>query len=192
MKMTEQERYLFHDMQKHPENYSTEQTEAMMDMLDETPNVELAWHRFENKHKGTSLFVRLPWMRQVAVLAVGLLISGVVYAICIATGWLPNIFADNRRQEETTTNTLSPQVSASTAQDEDAGIRTFDNVPLIDILNEMAESYGVEVAFDNHDVQHIRLYYQWDRSTSLDDNIAMLNAFQHIHIELQDNLLTVK
>lgn len=192
MKTTKQERYLFHDMQKHPENYSAEHTEAMMDMLDETPNVELAWHRFESKHHHTSIFVRLPWMRQVAVLAVGLLLSGVVYAISVAVGWLPNIFAENKTQVQTaTTNTLTPQASAST-QGEETEVRTFDNVPLIDILDEMAESYGVKVAFDNDDVQNVRLYYQWDRSTSLDDNIAMLNAFKHIHIELQGNLLTVK
>ena len=38
---------LFLDMQEHPENYSDEQLEAMMDDLDSDLDAQAAWERFE-------------------------------------------------------------------------------------------------------------------------------------------------
>ena len=37
---------MFLDMQEHPEKYSDQQIEAMMDELDQTADTETAWRRF--------------------------------------------------------------------------------------------------------------------------------------------------
>ena len=40
---------LFQDMQEHPESYSDNELEAMMDSLDQQPDLEKAWREFESK-----------------------------------------------------------------------------------------------------------------------------------------------
>ena len=45
----EENKRLFLDMQEHPENYSDEQLEAMMDHIDRVPDVDGAWERFEKR-----------------------------------------------------------------------------------------------------------------------------------------------
>ena len=44
---SDEQRRLFLDMQEHPENYSDEQLEAMMDDLDSELDAQAAWKRFE-------------------------------------------------------------------------------------------------------------------------------------------------
>ena len=47
MKPSDKSKQMFLDMQEHPENYSDDQLETMMDELDQVPDVDAAWQRLE-------------------------------------------------------------------------------------------------------------------------------------------------
>ncbi|MBQ8990802.1 MAG: hypothetical protein IJ084_02185 [Prevotella sp.] len=46
MQTPDEKKQMFHDMQEHPEKYSEEQIETMMDDLDRLPDVDTAWQKF--------------------------------------------------------------------------------------------------------------------------------------------------
>lgn len=192
MKTRNEKRDLFLDMQKHPENYTDEQIEAMMNEVDATPDVEAQWQRFEKKVPQRTLFVRMPWIRQASIIVAGIFLSGVVYAITVATGLLPNVFSTEAEKAETATAKTTVMKNEVKNAQQEQSVATYDDVPLADILQDMADFYGVSVSYRNASAKSIRLYFQWDRSASLADNIAGLNAFQRIRIALQENVLTVE
>ena len=76
---------LFHDMQEHPESYSDNELEAMMDSLDQQPDLEKAWREFESKfsadHPKSHPATFHHQIRKAAAILIGILIlSGIAYA----------------------------------------------------------------------------------------------------------------
>ena len=47
MQTPDKKKQMFLDMQEHPETYSEEQIETMMDDLDRLPDVDVAWQEFQ-------------------------------------------------------------------------------------------------------------------------------------------------
>lgn len=68
----------------------------------------------------------------------------------------------------------------------------FDNVPLSDILTQMAAYYQVRVVYARPEARHIRLYFTWDRQKPLQQNLDILNAFEHIHISYAEQTIKVE
>ena len=66
-------------------------------------------------------------------------------------------------------------------------VRTFENVELQQILQELSDYYHVSVEFRNEKVRHIRLYTKWDPSAPLKQIIERLNGFEKVNIRLDDN-----
>ena len=76
MKTNNHNKQLYRDMQEAPDKYSDQEIEAMMDDLDQVPDVDEAWQQFESEElKFHSL------LRKMAASFVGLLlVSGVAFA----------------------------------------------------------------------------------------------------------------
>ena len=68
----------------------------------------------------------------------------------------------------------------------------FDNAELGTILTQMADFYHVKVRYDNADTQHVRLFFNWNKTKTLEQNLAILNAFDRIQIEYAEGELVVK
>ena len=49
MKPTDRNKQLYRDMTEEPEKYSDQELEAMMDEIDQMPDVEEAWHLLSEK-----------------------------------------------------------------------------------------------------------------------------------------------
>ena len=60
-------------MQEHPEKYSDEQIEAMMDKLDQMPDVETAWQKFT---ESSSMESGASQLRKVAAAVIGIVMAG--------------------------------------------------------------------------------------------------------------------
>ena len=73
-----------------------------------------------------------------------------------------------------------------------AGPRLFEEVPLEQVLAELAAHYGVEVEYRSDDVRSLRLFYQWEPEYSLDKVVEMLNNFEAISIRHEGNQLIVE
>ena len=70
---------LFLDMQEHPENYSDEQLEAMMDDLDSELDAQAAWERFEQT-MGPAVKPSHRWLRIAAIFVGSLFLAGIAVA----------------------------------------------------------------------------------------------------------------
>lgn len=174
-------------MQAHPERYSDEQIQAMIDVVDQVPDVEAEWNRFEQKHgKPVSApHYALPrWSRRAASVLAIVASMGLLYAAAVSTGLLPSPFALQPDRE------VSPE-SAAGANAADVPLQTevkvYDNVALSQILTEIADYYHVSISYENVSVQTMRLFFRWDQSLSIEQTVQALNSFERIRIVARDS-----
>ncbi|MDE6533939.1 MAG: DUF4974 domain-containing protein [Muribaculaceae bacterium] len=67
----------------------------------------------------------------------------------------------------------------------------FENEPLEKIMKEVADTYGVEVKFNNKEAALLRLYYKFVPSLPLNEVVEQLNTFEQIKIKQNGNILTI-
>ena len=183
---------MFLDMQEHPEKYSDEQIEAMMDDLDQMPDVESAWQKFNDNHPHAA-------MLSIRRFQIAASIIGVIMVSSIAFAAIHIIRKYQKPQQPTVTNVTatSSQPSALDSQKADADTvsvepRVFDNVPLDKMLIEMAGYYGVAVEFQFDEARQLRLHFVWDHNESLDHVVDRLNNFEAVDIVCEPKKLIVK
>jgi len=189
---------MFRDMQEHPEKYSDQQIEVMMDDLDQRPDVETAWQRFISekvKVKSFSLFtLSLFTYRKVAASVIGiLLVTGIAFAsihFVQRNGSTPNPARDGGEKAGVVmtnrNDSLPPQ-----GEVEEASI-IFENVPLDSMLMEMASYYQVGVEFTREETRQLRFHFVWKRNESLDRVLERLNNFKAVNIEKSDTVIIVE
>ena len=141
-------------------------------------DVDKAWKEFSEKHNkaksisnGTNTSYRN--RMQIAASIIGIIfLSGVALA-AVQNGWLKfavsDKVADNKVVAEQT-----------------------DKSGLSAILMQMADFYHVKVRYDNADTQHVRLFFNWNKTKTLEQNLEILNAFDRIQIEYAEGELVVK
>ena len=170
-------------------------------------DVDKAWKEFSEKHNkaksisnGTNTHYRN--RMQIAASIIGIIfLSGVALA-AVQNGWLKfaasDKVADNKAvTEQTDKSGLSADDSlkAVTAEPKDSLDMkpvVFDNTELGAILTQMADFYHVKVRYDNAATQHVRLFFNWNQTKTLEQNLAILNAFDRIQIEYAEGELVVK
>ena len=69
--------------------------------------------------------------------------------------------------------------------------KLYDNVPLEQMLAELSTYYNIKVEYRTEAVRKIRLFYQWKPDYSLEKVVEMLNNFDWLQLELEDNTLFV-
>lgn len=68
----------------------------------------------------------------------------------------------------------------------------FDNTELGDVVSQLAAFYHVKVEFGKAESQHIRIFFNWDKTKTLKQNLEILNAFERIQITEVDGILKVE
>lgn len=68
----------------------------------------------------------------------------------------------------------------------------FDNAELGDVVSQLAAFYNVKVEFDNAESQHVRIFFNWDKTKTLGQNLEILNAFERIQITEVNGTLKVE
>ena len=197
MKPTDRKQ-LYRDMQEEPDKYSDQEIEAMMDDLDQMPDVDEAWQQFDRDARGTVLSLRQknrpsPTWRKVAAMLIGILmISGMAIAAI-------HIVRQSRQpqpQEKTVATTANSQLSTLnsqlTKQDSLPQSRLYDNVPLGEILSELSAYYNIKVEYRTDDAPRLRLFYNWKPEYSLEKVVEMLNNFEWLELGLENDTLYVK
>ena len=210
----DEKRLMLFDMQEHPEKYTDEQMEhlladeevkeflrdlAMARMAGKkaTPkkvDVDKAWKEFSNGSYRNRM--------KIAASIVGIIfLSGVALA-AVQNGWLnfstSDKVVDNKAMAEqiVPSNTLAnDSIKAMTVEPTDSLDMkpvVFDNAELGTILMQMADFYHVKVEYMNANTQHVRLFFNWNKTKTLEQNLELLNAFDRIQIEYADGTLIVK
>lgn len=209
-----EKRMMFFDMQEHPEKYTDEQMEhlltdeevkvflrdlAMARMAGKkaTPkkvDVDKAWKEFSNGSYRNRM--------KIAASIVGIIfLSGVALA-AVQNGWLnfstSDKVVDNKAMTEqiVPSNTLAnDSLKAITTEPKDSLDMkpvVFDDAELGTVLMQMADFYHVKVEYMNVNTQHVRLFFNWNKTKTLEQNLELLNAFDRIQIEYANGTLMVK
>ena len=181
----------------HPEQYSEEQLDQMLDDTDITvPDVENEWQRFKEQH--TQHRRKNPIMRWAAIFIAVAALSGISYAAIYhwrktqAQKEAPvnevrqKPIVQEQEKVEMTDVAIVPEKNDSVRQD-----HQFNNVELQEIMLQVAQDYDVEVVFANEKARKFRFYLKWEAEETLQDIINRINHFEKVHLTLSDNTITV-
>ena len=140
--------------------------------------IDAQWQRLAGEQHERAVIV--PLWRKIAAAAVVVIACVGIAIAAVHTG-----FFGLRPTDEA----LSPMPDTLSMA---AGPRLFEEVPLEQVLAELAAHYGVEVEYRSDDVRSLRLFYQWEPEYSLDKVVEMLNNFEAISIRHEGNQLVVE
>ena len=181
------------------------QTMMEVDSALESPspiiNVDEEWEKFSQEHqlqeKATHPITS--WRKLAASIASFVLISGIAFAAIhtyIKRSQEPTqVTADTH--PEVIKSDSAKQVAAKDSQthpkpEKPAIHKTFENVAFEQMLSEIASYYDLQVKFENNEDKTLRLYYEWNSHSSIENIVKELNQFENVNIELQQNELIVK
>ena len=198
MKKEEQIRMLLH-----PENYTEEQLDQMLDETNvKVPNVNEAWEELKNgrieelKYKKNFNLLTLQSfnsIKKIAAMFIGfLMLSGIAYA---AVHIIRSQETRDREQETVAAANSQPStLNSQLAKQDSTAMKpvVYEDAELATILNEIATFYQCEVVYKSEASKHIRLYFTWDKKASIDDIIDTFNKFERIHITRDDKKLIVE
>ena len=180
------------------------QTMVEVDSAFESPspiiNVDEEWEKFSQKHQLQEVSHPITSWRKLAASTAGfVLISGIAFAA---------IHTYIKRSQEPTQVTADthPEAIKSDSVKQVAGKdslthpkpekpaihKTFENVAFEQMISEIASYYDLQVKFENNEDKTLRLYYEWNSHSSIENIVKELNQFENVNIELQQNELIVK
>ena len=91
-------------------------------------------------------------------------------------------FDDTVKSE--TTDTIAPRATIEPV--------VFDNVPLEEMLPEIADHYDATVTFANDKARQLRFRFVWNPQQGIDQVVNDLNQFKSLTAILKDNQITVE
>lgn len=166
--------------------------------LHDSINLDAEWESFKQQNYPTAHPLH-QWRKIAATIIAAIMVSGVSFAIIL---WQQQ-HAKKQMTEQTesiqdksnATYSITKKEAQTTKKDstlaEPSTPMLFDNVELKDILTEIGKFYGKQIIFQN-DKEHLRLRFEWNKQLPLQQNILILNGFEHINIVLEDNKIIVK
>ena len=190
------------------------QTMMEVDSALESPspiiNVDEEWEKFSQEHhlqeeatqnaaqKAASHPIT-SWRKLAASIAGFVLISGIAFAAIhtfIKRSQEPTqVTADTHPETMKSDSVKLVAVKDSLAHpkpEKPAIHKTFENVAFEQMISEIASYYDLQVKFENNEDKTLRLYYEWDSHSSIENIVKELNQFENVNIELQQNELIVK
>ena len=190
MKPNDHNKQIYRDMQEAPDKYSDQEIEAMMDDLDQVPDVDEAWQQFESEELKFHSS-----LRKMAASFVGLLlVSGVAFAaIHIVRQYqeteVPQA-ADTMAEANSSLPTLRSSLPADTIVK--SGPVVFDNVTLDSIAKDIATYHHLDMDFQNNQASQLRFYFVWNQEESLQEVIEKLNMFEQVNLAVENGKLIVR
>ena len=190
------------------------QTMVEVDSALESPspiiNVDEEWEKFSQEHQLQEEATQnaaqeaashpiTSWRKLAASIAGFVLISGIAFAAIhtyIKRSQEPTqITADTH--PEVIKSDSAKQVAAKDSlthpkPEKPAIHKIFENVAFEQMISEIASYYDLQVKFENNEDKTLRLYYEWNSHSSIENIVKELNQFENVNIELQQNKLIVK
>lgn len=214
MKMDRYE--LVFDIIEHPEKYTIDrlneilsdpETREIYNIICKTDsaveaateiNVNTEWEQFERKH---NLRQHRSWMwvgsRAASIaMIVGSSLAAVAAGIAVTVAVMDHKSAstpDNGAEVAVTSKVPSAEILTEDTDTTNAKIAPimFEDTPLESIMVTIAETYGVEVKFNNREAAELHLFYRLNPSLTLDEIISQLNTFERINIVRDGDTLII-
>ena len=190
------------------------QTMMEVDSALESPspiiNIDEEWEKFSQEHhlqeeatqnaaqKAASHPIT-SWRKLAASIAGFVLISGIAFAA------IHTYIKRSQEPTQVTADTHPEAIKSDSAKqvaakdslthpkpEKPAIHKTFENVAFEKMISEIASYYDLQVKFENNEDKTLRLYYEWNSHSSIENIVKELNQFENVNIELQQNELIVK
>lgn len=190
------------------------QTMMEVDSALESPspiiNVDEEWEKFSQEHQLQEEATQnaaqeaashpiTSWRKLAASIAGFVLISGIAFAaihtyikrsqepIQVTADTHPEVIkSDSAKQVAAKDSLTHPK------PEKPAIHKIFENVAFEQMISEIASYYDLQVKFENNEDKTLRLYYEWNSHSSIENIVKELNQFENVNIELQQNELIVK
>lgn len=165
-----------------------------------SPNIDEEWEKFSQKHQLQEVSHPITsWRKLAASIAGFVLISGIAFAAIhtyIKRSQEPTLVTADTHPEVIKSDSAK-QVAAKDSlthpkPEKPAIHKTLENVAFEQMISEIAAYYDLQVKFENNEDKTLRLYYEWNSHSSIEDIVKELNQFENVNIELQQNELIVK
>ena len=199
------------DMQEHPEQFSEQALQTMLDdpevrelmeataqlkqamMSDENNvnDVDTEWKRFAQTHL-TEQKPERSWLKIAATFIGILMMSGIAFAAIHIIRNFSNAGIEPQKTIQETTIANSHQLPADTIKTDTipSKVVRYDEATLEKILTDMADYYGLSLIWKSEDAKTLRLFYIWNKQQSAVEAIRSMNSFERIRLELCDSILT--
>ena len=154
-----------------------------------------AWRRFAGNHLSDEVHHskrHRPSKYAAAIVGV-LLVSAFSCAAIFQLSHRPESH-QARQTAAATAKQATPAIAASEEKTDTLQLEptTFDNVPLDDMLAEIACHYGMKVRFLSGGTKHLRLFFTWNPQASADNTISKLNQFECLSIKREGENIIVE
>ena len=216
--LTEQERAdisRFQDMQEHPEAYPENELEAMMDALDQQPDLEKAWREFESRlsadHPKNYFATIHQQIRKAAAILIGIMIlSGIAYAaIHLVRNHQPMVHPEQAEElkDSPRRNPQEPQkpwrleINSKRTDGNKLGERKddstnppvrFNDITLDSILSVVSAHYGKTVIFRDETSKSMRFIITWNPDEPLTEFTDELNMFDGMIVTVHQDTICVE
>ena len=179
-------------------------------LLKHSLDIDAEWDKFSQEHQLEENAEVIPmnphadehrtssWHKIAASIASFILISGIAFAAIhtyIRKSQEPMPIAEKTElaTAETTLNDTTKNSPASEVKAKKPSVhKTFVNVSLDKMLAEIAAYYNLQVKFEGSEAKSLRLYYEWDSHTQVEEVVKELNQFDHVDIALKDKEIIVR
>lgn len=136
---------------------------------------------------------RRNWLRVAAIFIGILMLSG----IALAAIHISRHVYGNHDAGELQSPTQETHISNSNQQTVEADSistepKLYDNVPLGEIFQDISNHYNVKVVYQNEDAPRLRLFYRWKPEYTLEKVVEMMNNFEWIQIQAENDTLFIK
>ena len=173
-------------------------------------NVDEEWEKFSQEHQLQEEATQnaaqeaashpiTSWRKLAASIAGFVLISGIAFAAIhtyIKRSQEPTQVTADTHPETMKSDSIkqvAEKDSLTQPKPEKPAIhKTFENVAFEKMISEIASYYDLQVKFENNEDKTLRLYYEWNSHSSIENIVKELNQFENVNIELQQNELIVK
>lgn len=201
------------DMQEHPEQYSEQ---ALEDMLNDAESQELMeataglkramkheafsmsgqdidaeWHDFATAHFAKQEPPR-NWLKMVATFVGILIVTGIAFATVHIISNYVESKDDAPRKDEQTVNSQSTDDGTNKTDTLAKAPVVFDNVTLDSIAKEIAFYHHIAVDMQNEQAKELRFYFVWKQEDSLAVVVEKLNMFERVNLAIEDGKLTIR
>jgi hypothetical protein len=153
--------------------------------------IDTEWKRLTKPH--SSLFTSHFSLYKIAAMFVGvLMLSGIAFAAIHIVSQRAGGEDSHGDKSMIGSQTTITQPVPEILQDSIPQSRLFENVPLDEVVKEMALYYNKVVDIQNEQAHELRLYYKWDRKDDIRSVVGDLNHFDHVNLAIEDDRLIVK
>ena len=204
------------DMQEHPERFSEQALQTMLDdpevrelmeataqlkqamiseelkvKSEESATADIEWQRFAQTHL-TEQKQERSWLKIAATFIGILMMSGIAFAAIHIIRHVSNAGGEPQKPIRETTIANPHQLPADTLKTDSIPPKVvrYDEATLEQILTDMADYYGLTLKWKSEEAKTLRLFYIWNKQQSAVEAIRSMNSFERIRLELSDSILT--